>query len=481
MPTRRLVALVAAVMIALAVGVSPGDPPAAQTKWLLSYDQALVTAKKTRKTILAYFSGSDWDPWTQKLEQDVLETETFRHWAAENVILLRVDFPREKKLNGFLTAQNNKLRVQYNISKVPSFSFLDPSGLPYARAGYDDLRLRDDERTGEPIAAIKFLDHIITLRPKDELIVEQKTLADGIAYARKHFISLLILVSQGNAPGPVKTKADLLDSQPFVRFVNRTMAFVNLTWPEDSDTSPSASEFRALLAKNKVTPEPLQLLVWDMQTGKIKGRMTAIFPDHVEPLLAQIENQLPRLDLPDGWIEDMRLAQAVASQQDRYIFIDFTSLDSSDWCQKLQSEILDTDDFMSLAKKRLVLLRIDFPKTTTQPEALRAQNQTLAEMYDVRGFPTIIVLNPLGQKVSDAKYMKGGPGPLIAQLSDVMKKDTERRAMLNNTDSREKWGGGAGSGVMREDSAGNLHFLTPEPSRPPNSPQQFRQPDVRIS
>jgi len=438
MPKHPIAALLAVVLIAVAVSVTPADPPPVQTKWLLSYDTAMITAKKTRKTVLAYFSGSDWDPWTQKLEHDVLETEMFRHWAQENVILLRVDFPREKKLTGFLKAQNDKLRIQYNISKVPSFSFLDPSGLPYARAGYDDLRLRDDERTGEPLEAIKFLDHIIATRPKDELIVEQKSLPEGIAYARKHFISLLILVSQGNAPGPMKTKADLLTCQPFVRFVNRTMAFVNLTWPEDSDTSESANELRALLEKNKVTPRPLQLLVWDMQTAKIKGRITAIFPDHVEPLLALIENQLPRLDVPSGWIDDMHLAQTVAAQQDRYIFIDFTSMDSSDWCQKLQSEILDTDDFLTLAKKKLVLLRIDFPKTTTQPEALRAQNQTLAEMYDVRGFPTIIVLNPLGQKVSDAKYMKGGPGPLIDQLSDVIKKDTERRAMLNNTDEAEQ-------------------------------------------
>jgi thioredoxin-related protein len=430
----RLVVMFAVLAFVQGASDAPADPPPVQTKWLISYDQAMLQAKKTRKTVLAYFSGSDWDAWTEKLDKDVLETDLFRHWAAENVILLRIDFPKVKKLTSFVKSQNEKLRVKYNISRSPSFSFLDPSGLPYARAGYDDLRLRDDERTGEPLAAIKFLGHIISTRPKDEVIVEQKSLDDGIAYARKHFISLLILVSKGNAPGPMKTKADLLACQPFVRFVNRTMAFVNLNWPEDSDTSDAANEFRALLTKNKVTPQPLQLLVWDMQTSKIKGRITAIFPDYPEPLVALIENQLPRLDVPSGWIEDMGLARTVAAQQNRYIFIDFTSMDSSDWCQKLQSEILDTDDFKSFARKQLVLVRIDFPKATTQPETLRSQNQTLAEMYDVRGYPTMIVLNPLGQQVSDAKYMKGGPGPLLAELDDVIKKDNERRAMLNNTD-----------------------------------------------
>ena len=344
-------------------------------------------------------------------------------------------FPESEEAQRFRQGQNEKLRIKYNISKSPSFAFIDPSGLAFARGGYDDVRLQDEERSGEPRAAIKFLDHIIATRPPDEAIVQQKSLADGIAYANKHFISLLILISQGNASGPVKAKADLLENQQFVRFVNRSMAFVNLTWPDDSDTSQSANEIRAMLTRNKVTPAPLQLLVWDMQSAKIKGRIAGIFPDNVEPLIAQIQNQLPRLDAPSGWIEDMRLAQAVAAQQNRYILVNFTSMDSSDWCQKIQHEIFDTDEFTSYAKKHLVLVRLDFPTATTQPEALKTQNQTMAEMYNVRGYPTVIVLNPLGQEVTDAKYEKGGPGPLLAQMDDVIKKDNERRAMLTNTDS----------------------------------------------
>jgi protein disulfide-isomerase len=424
-----------ACIVLLTSSLVVAEPPPIKTKYLISFEAALVAAKKTHKTIIAYFSGSDWDPWTQKLDADVLETDLFRHWAAENVILVRIDFPKVKKLSSFVKAQNEKLRIKYNISRSPSFAFIDPSGLAFARAGYDDLRLRDDERSGEPREAIKFLDHILKTRPPDEQIIQQKDLAAGIAYANKHFISLLILISQGNAPGPMKTKAELLENQQFVRFVNRSMAFVNLTWPDDSDTSRSANDVRAMLTRNKVTPAPLQLLVWDMQTAKIKGRITGIFPDNVDPLIAQIQNQLPRLDVPSGWIEDMRLAQAVASQQNRYILVDFTSMDSSDWCQKMQKEILDTDEFTSYARKKLVLVRIDFPTTTTQPDSLKTQNQTLAEMYNVRGYPTVVVLNPLGQEVTDAKYEKGGPGPLLAQMDDVIKRDTERRAMLTNTDT----------------------------------------------
>jgi thioredoxin-related protein len=432
---RPIAASLGTCVILLTASLVLADPPPVKTKWLINYEQALIQSKKTRKPVLAYFSGSDWDPWTQKIDKDVLETESFRHWAEENVIMLRVDFPHVKPPTALLKAQGEKLRVKFSIFRTPTFTFVDPSGLPFARAGYDDLRLRDDERTGDPKAAIKFLDNIIKTRPPDEPINDQKTLDAGTAYAKKHFISMLILLSQGNAAGPVQAKADLLANQQFVRFVNRTTAFVNLTWPEDSDTSPAAVELRALLTKNKVTPHPLQLLVWDMQTEKIKGRIGAIFPDNVEPLIALVEAQLPRLDYSSGWIEDLHKAQAVAAQQNRYILVDFTSMDSSDWCQKLDKEIFDTDEFQKYSRKNLVLLRIDFPTATTQPESLKAQNQTMAEMYDVRGYPTIVVLNPLGQEVSDAKYEKGGPGPMLAEMNAVIKKDTERRAMLANQDS----------------------------------------------
>jgi thioredoxin-related protein len=432
---RTILSTIGTCVILLTASLVLADPPPVKTKWLINYQMALIEAKKTHKPILAYFSGSDWDPWTQKLDKDVLETDLFRHWAAENVVTLRVDFPHVKPPTALVKAQNEKLRVRFNISKVPYFVFIDPSGLAFARGGYDDVRLGDDERTGAPRMAIKFLDHIIATRPPDEAIIDQGSLDNGIAYAKKHFISLLILISQGNATGPTKIKAELLANQQFVRFVNRTMAFVNLKWPEDSDTSPQAAELRAMLMRNNVRPQPLQLLVWDMQSEKIKGRLTGIFPDDIEPLIAQIENQLPRLDYPSGWIEDLRLAEAVAAQQNRYILVNFTSMDSSDWCQKMQKEIFDTDEFTTYARKKLVLLRIDFPTATTQPEALKSQNQTLAEMYNVRGYPTVVVLNPLGQKVSDAKYEKGGPGPLLAQMDEVIKKDTERRAMLANEDS----------------------------------------------
>src|SRR5579884_3497524 len=153
--------------LALSILLLTGSLRAATGKgaeWTPNFDRALADARRQDRVILAYFSGSDWDPWSQKLEKDVLDTPFFRQWAMDHVVLLKIDFPRNRQLSSTTRAQNQKLKTQYNIAKVPTFVFLDPFGQPFARAGYDDLRLRDEEHTGEPKAAIAFLEGVLKTR-----------------------------------------------------------------------------------------------------------------------------------------------------------------------------------------------------------------------------------------------------------------------------------------------------------------------------
>src|SRR5438067_9001511 len=93
---------------------------AKELKWVTSYDGAIAFARKENRVILAYFSGSDWCPWCQKLDKEVLNTEMFRLWAEKNVIPFQVDFPKEKKLSATLKIQNDKLKLKYGIGKTPT-------------------------------------------------------------------------------------------------------------------------------------------------------------------------------------------------------------------------------------------------------------------------------------------------------------------------------------------------------------------------
>src|SRR5258708_29791709 len=86
-------------------------------KWLTNYELASTLARKQDKLILAYFSGSDWDPWTDKIEKDVLSTQMFKDWAKANVIPLQVDSPQDqRRMSSITRQQNKKLKLRYNIS-----------------------------------------------------------------------------------------------------------------------------------------------------------------------------------------------------------------------------------------------------------------------------------------------------------------------------------------------------------------------------
>lgn len=413
------------------LGVEPVKPKPKVTKWISFYDNALLQARKEKKLILAYFSGSDWEPYTQKLEHDVLNTDLFRDWATEHVILFQADYPRDKPISGNTKAQNERLRQKYSIIKVPTFILMDSSGLPFARAGYDEAKLRDEEGKGQPQAWIKYLEETIKNRPPDEALIKQKNIADCIAYGKKHFISSVFLIKKGVLEHTNQMKEQLVSNQTFVRFINRNVAYCEIDWPFDGDVSPDAAAFRNFVTANDIGDSPLQLVIWDMQTHKVKRKIATIDPSRVDTIISVIESSLPRLDYNSGWIDDYRLAQAIAHQQKRYIFLAFTSMDSSDYSKKIDEEIFQTPEFKDYARKHLVTVRIDFPQATTQPASTSAQNKILAEMFAIRGFPQVILLNPLGQKIGDSKYMKGGPDPFLKELSQAVKIDEDKRALLD--------------------------------------------------
>ena len=400
--------------------------------WLSSHDQAMSYARKEDRIVLVYFSGSDWDPWCEKLDSEVLNTEMFRQWASSHVILLRVDFPRERHVSSIIMQQDERLKLKYSVSKTPTFIFLDPWGEPVARAGFDEVRLREDEHKGEPKACIAYLDGIIRNRPPEVKIINQPDFVSAIALAKKKYGILVMLISHGNFPVAAAQRDDLLRNQQFVKFINQNVTFVQVQWPEDSDFSQGAEVFRAFVRRQKLSTVPLQLIVWDAPYDQIKTRIFTFDPSHTEQMISRIQAQLPHIDYTGGWITDYAAAKTIAAQQDRYIFLNFTSMDGGEWSRRMDEEIFQTQQFQKYARKCLVLVRIDFPTATTQPENITAQNKMLADLFNIRGFPTVIVVNPIGQKLVESKYMKGGPGPFLAELEPIIQHDMERRAALRD-------------------------------------------------
>jgi protein disulfide-isomerase len=127
------------VMAALSIaGQLRAAEPAAGGGWGESYPQALAESKKSGKPILADFTGSDWCGYCIALKKEVFDTPVFKDWAAKNVILLELDFPRRKPQAPEIKQQNEKLSQQFSIEGFPTILILDGAGKKIGELGYQE-------------------------------------------------------------------------------------------------------------------------------------------------------------------------------------------------------------------------------------------------------------------------------------------------------------------------------------------------------
>jgi len=120
------------------------------------------------------------------------------------------------------------------------------------------------------------------------------------------------------------------------------------------------------------------------------------------------------------WLENIDQAKTAAQKENKTIFINFSGSDWCHWCIKLDKDILSKQEFIDYAEKNLVLLKIDFPKRTRQSKELIAHNEALARKYNVRGFPTVVLLNSQGKQVGVTGYRYGSVADYIDHLQTLI-------------------------------------------------------------
>lgn len=122
------------------------------------------------------------------------------------------------------------------------------------------------------------------------------------------------------------------------------------------------------------------------------------------------------------WITSYADALALAKQQKKLVLADFTGSDWCVWCKRLKEEVFDKPEFSSWAEKNVILLEIDFPRSTPQNDELKKQNEKLAKDFKVEGYPTILFLDANGKKVGQTGYKQGGPAAWLKSIEKIMKK-----------------------------------------------------------
>ena len=120
------------------------------------------------------------------------------------------------------------------------------------------------------------------------------------------------------------------------------------------------------------------------------------------------------------WLTNFEKALKIAKEKQKPLLVDFTG---SDWCGRcilLDKEVFSKDEFKSFAKENLVLVEIDFPRKNNQDSFLKKQNNRLKRKYEIRGFPTIVLLDFNGNLIDKTGYVKGGAESYVSHLKELL-------------------------------------------------------------
>ena len=131
-----LTLLVACAVLLAQDEAKPAAEKAKDPVWLTSLDKAMDESEKTGKPILSNFTGSDWCGWCIRLKKEVFNTPEFKAWARGKVVLLEVDFPRNKPQSAETKKKNRALATKYDVQGFPTIVFTDAAGKELGRSGY---------------------------------------------------------------------------------------------------------------------------------------------------------------------------------------------------------------------------------------------------------------------------------------------------------------------------------------------------------
>lgn len=132
------------------------------------------------------------------------------------------------------------------------------------------------------------------------------------------------------------------------------------------------------------------------------------------------------------------LNQAKASGQPIILF--FTGSDWCGWCNRLEEEVFDTAEFANLSGNKFIFLKIDYPLYTALSPQITAQNKQLKKRYDIKSFPTLVIIDPQEQQIGTTGYRAGGARQYATHLDKLIGNYTNYKQKIQHL-QEQKLGG----------------------------------------
>ena len=118
---------------ALALSAQAGDKVqlegAKLGHWTMDFDAATKLAAEKKVPLMLNFTGSDWCGWCKLMDKNVFAEAEWKKFAAENVVLVTLDFPKDKSIvPEKYVAQNEELKTKFAVGGFPTYVVLDSDG-----------------------------------------------------------------------------------------------------------------------------------------------------------------------------------------------------------------------------------------------------------------------------------------------------------------------------------------------------------------
>lgn len=136
-----------------------------------------------------------------------------------------------------------------------------------------------------------------------------------------------------------------------------------------------------------------------------------------------------------AWETDFDKALEIAAKEKKKLLVDFSGSDWCGWCIKLDKEVFALDSFLEKVQQDYVLVLLDFPRNKTVPN--KERNQELMNQYGVKGFPTVLLMDPQGNPFARTGYMEGGPSVYLKHMEDLETTSLDLRKKLDEAGSAD--------------------------------------------
>lgn len=133
---------------------------------------------------------------------------------------------------------------------------------------------------------------------------------------------------------------------------------------------------------------------------------------------------------------DEALQESKDTQKPLILF--FTGSDWCHYCKKLDRDALNTPEFAAIAGPKFVFLKLDQPQDSSKLDPkVSAKNKALRQKYDVRTYPTLIILDPSGQKIGKTEYRDYKGRQYAEHLLNIVRQATNYRQNLSSLDQQQ--------------------------------------------